>query len=134
MLLYLTVVKPMNADKPYTIDMEDRGSYMRVLVGGERLNATVAAMYWNEIAEACFESGKDKILIEKDFPESVAPTDMLQMAEHLSQVLPNRRIAFIDHHGHSSINELGKRLARNRDVMMQVFDSVSDAEKWLLAN
>ena len=124
----------MNAEKPYTIAMEDRGSYLRVRVGGDRLNATVAAMYWNEIAEACFENGKEKILIEKEFPESVGPTDMLQMAEHLSQVLPNRRIAYIDHFGHGSINELGKRLARNRDIMMQVFDNVGDAEKWLLAN
>jgi dsDNA-binding SOS-regulon protein len=124
----------MSAEKPYKIEMEDRGGYLWVLVGGETLNATIAAMYWNEIAEACFEKGIDKILIEKDFPESVSPDQMLQMAEHLSKILPTRRVAFVDRHNHASINELGKRLARNRDVMMQLFSDIGEAEKWLLAN
>ena len=126
--------KPMSAEKPYSIEMEDRDGYLWVLVGGEKLTAAIATKYWNEIAEVCFEKGIDKILIEKDFPKAVGPEEMLEMAEHLGQLLPTRRIAFVDRHGHASINELGKRLARNRDVMMQLFQDVGEAEKWLLAN
>ena len=59
---------------------------------------------------------------------------MLLMADHLGNLLPGRRIAFVDRHRHDPINELGKKLARNRDVMMQIFDSVAKAEKWLRAN
>jgi len=44
------------------------------------------------------------------------------------------RVAFIDRFRHGSINELGKKLARNRDVMFQVFENIHDAEKWLGAN
>ena len=124
----------MSVDKPYRIEMEDREGYLWVVVGGDKLDASVAAAYWNEIAEHCFETGQDKIMIEKDFPESVDPAEMLQMADHLGKVLPNRHIAFIDRFGHASINELGKRLARNRDVVMQIFDDPDDAEKWLRAN
>ncbi|MFN6964193.1 MAG: hypothetical protein ACK4S4_10570 [Pyrinomonadaceae bacterium] len=124
----------MIPDRPYWIEMEDRSDYLWVAVGGDRLDAQISAAYWNEIAERCFESGQDRILIEKDFPKPVDPPEMLQMAEHLGRLLPNRRIAFYDRHGHKSINELGKRLARNRDVLMQVFDSTDEAEKWLRAN
>ena len=56
------------------------------------------------------------------------------MAEHLATVLPSSCIAFVDRWNHESINELGKRLARNQDVKMQTFDDVREAEKWLRAN
>jgi len=124
----------MEPNKLYDIKMEDRGEYLYVLVGGEKLNAVIAASYWNEIAGKCFELEKMKVLIEKNFLESVGPADMIQMSSHVGKLLPTRRIAFLDRWGNDEINLLGKTLARNRDVMMQVFQNVNDAEKWLLAN
>ncbi|MGQ0543353.1 MAG: hypothetical protein ACT4O9_16145 [Blastocatellia bacterium] len=118
----------------YTLDMEMRGEYLWVLAGGEKLSAEIATAYWTEIAEKCSEENCRKILIEKDFPESVEPGEMLQMADKLGQLLRESRIAFIDRHDHEDINELGKKLARNRNVLMQLFNNVKDAEKWLLAN
>lgn len=118
----------------YNLEMEDRGGYLWVLVSGDSLTADISRRYWEEIAEKCDELGCDKILIEKNFRESVGPGDMLVMADNLGKLLPARRIAFYDRFDHSSINELGKKLARNRDVMMQTFKDVHDAEKWLLAN
>lgn len=130
----IQVKNDMGADQPYTIEIEDRGEYLWVLVGGEKLTAEISASYWNEIAKRCYDLGREKILIEKNFRESVGPAEMLEMAENLGRLLPTKRIAFHDRCGHASINELGKKLARNRDVMMQTFNNVSDAEKWLRAN
>jgi hypothetical protein len=113
----------MTSEKPYEIDLQDRGEYLYVLVGGEKLSPQISAAYWNEIAQKCFELGKHKILIEKEFKESVSAAEMVQMSAYLGQLLPTRRI-----------NELGKKLARNRDVMMQIFSNARDAEHWLLAN
>jgi len=124
----------MNAEKAYTIEMEERGEYLYVLVSGEKLTAGIAVTYWNEIAEKCFDLEQRKILIEKNFKESVTAEEMLRMADHLGSLLPNQRIAFVDRYGHDNVNELGKRLARNRDVMMQIFEKVDDAERWLHAN
>ena len=124
----------MNAEKAYTIEMEERGEYLYVLVSGEKLTAGIAVNYWNEIAEKCFDLEQRKILIEKNFKESVTAEEMLRMADHLGSLLPNQRIAFVDRYGHDNVNELGKRLARNRDVMMQIFEKVDDAERWLHAN
>jgi len=118
----------------YSLEMEDRDGYLYAVAGGAKLTPQISAAYWNEIAGRCFENNVDRILIEKDFPEGVGPEEMLLMADHLGNLLPGRRIAFIDRHQHTPINELGKKLARNRDVMLQIFESVAAAEKWLRAN
>jgi hypothetical protein len=125
---------PTSPDRGYTLQMENREGYLYALASGAKLTAQISASYWNEIAGRCFETKCDRVLIEKDFVVGVGPNDMLIMADHLGKLLPGRRIAFIDRHQHDDINELGKKLARNRDVMMQLFDAIADAEKWLLAN
>ncbi|MEO8648407.1 MAG: hypothetical protein ABI539_04495 [Acidobacteriota bacterium] len=124
----------MTNERSYKLSVEDRGEYLYALVGGEKLTANIAAAYWNEIAGHCFDLKKDKILIEKDFVEGVGPAEMLEMATLVGDLLPNRKIAFIDRFEHRDINELGKKLARNRLVMMQIFDGIDEAERWLLAN
>lgn len=124
----------MNVEKPYTIKMEDRGEYLYALVGGGRLTPEIAAEYWREIAGACFELGKKKILIEKDFAETVSPAEMIQMGIHLGELLATKKIAFIDRYGNDDINELGKKIARNRNVKMQTFRKTEEAESWLFAN
>ena len=124
----------MESEKGYTLDMEDRKGYLYAMASGPKLSAQISAAYWNEIAGRCFETECNRILIEKDFPEGVEASEMLLMADHLGSLLPGRRVAFLDRRRHDDINELGKKLARNRDVMMQIFTSVSDAERWLLAN
>lgn len=121
-------------DEGYTLEMEDRVSYLYALAGGEKLTPQLSASYWNEIAERCFELGRSKILIEKNFTEGVTPAEMLQMAEYLGKLIPTYRVAFVDRFRHDSVNELGKKLARNREVMMQTFENVKAAERWLLAN
>jgi hypothetical protein len=124
----------MNVEKPYTIILEDRGEYLYALVGGDKLTPEIAGEYWREIAGACFELEKKKIMIEKDFVETVSPAEMLQMGIYLGELLATKKIAFIDRHGNDDINELGKKIARNRDVKMQTFHNVDEAERWLLAN
>lgn len=123
-----------DAERAYTIEMDERGEYIYVLVTGDKLTANIAAGYWNEIAQKCFEIDCRKILIEKNFKEGVGPDEMLHMADHVGGLLPNRSIAFVDRYNHDSINELGKRLARNRSITMQIFDNVDDAERWLRVN
>ena len=124
----------MTEKRQYDIKMEDRDGYLYVVVGGDRLTAPISALYWNEIAEHCMANRCMRILIVKEFVESVGPQDMLQMAMNLGNLLPHRRIAFIDRYGHDDINELGKRLARNREVVMRIFEGTAAAEHWLLAN
>jgi hypothetical protein len=120
-------------EKLYSIEMEDRGEYLYALVGGKKLTPEIAGAYWREIAGKCFELEKTKILIEKDFTETVSPLEMVHMGNYLGELLATRKIAFLDRHGNEDINDLGKKIARNRDVKLQVFKDIESAEKWLLA-
>lgn len=120
--------------KSYSIKFEDRGEYLYVLVGGMKLTAAISAAYWREIAHHCFKLKKLKILIEKDFKQSVSPQEMLQMGNYLGYLLPTFKVAFVDRYSHQEVNELGKMVARNREVKMQLFDNPEDAEQWLLVN
>src|SRR4028118_1862835 len=122
----------METDKLYTIKLEDRGAYLYALVGGKKLTPEIAAAYWREIAGACFELEKSKIMIEKDFTETVSPLEMVHMGTFLGELLATRQIAFLDRYGNDELNELGKKIARNRDVKMQIFKNTQDAERWLL--
>lgn len=123
----------MNEASLYTITLEDRGEYLYALVGGEYLTPAIAKLYWDEIAERTFALGKSKIMIEKDFQKSVSAPEMLDMGVYLGKILPTKKIAFLDRHGNPDINELGKKIARNRGVQLQIFNNTKDAEKWLKA-
>jgi hypothetical protein len=124
----------MKEDTPYNIKLEDCGEYLYALVGGERLSAEIAKMYWDEIAEKCTELGKSKILIEKDFPKHVSPPEMLEMGVYLGSILAGKKIAFVDRYKNEDVNELGKVIARNEGVIMKVFMKKEDAEEWLIQN
>ena len=121
----------MKSEKPYTIQLEDRGEYLYALVGGESLTPGIAKLYWDEIAEKCFELEKSKIMIEKNFPETVSAPEMLDMGVYLGNIFANKKIAFLDRYKNESINELGKKIARNRGVILRNFENVSEAEEWL---
>lgn len=123
----------MSDYKPYFINLENRGGYLYVLVGGDSLTPEISRMYWDEIAAECEKIGCRKIMIEKDFRQTVSPPEMLQMGVYLGSILGSRKIAFLDRHGNEDINDLGKKMARNQGVIMQVFQNVRKAESWLLA-
>ena len=123
----------MNEAAPYKLSLEDRGEYLYALVGGEVLTPEISKLYWNEIADKCLKLGKSKILIEKDFVQGVSAPEMLNMGIYLGALLPGKNIAFLDRYKNDDVNELGKKIARNQGVKMQIFENINDAEKWLLA-
>lgn len=121
----------MNSKAPYNIEFEERGEYLYALVGGEELSPEIAKMYWDEIAAKCAALGTSKLLIEKDFPKHVSAPEMLEMGVYLGSILAGTKIAFYDRYENEEVNKLGKIIARNEGVLMKVFDTVEDAEKWL---
>jgi hypothetical protein len=122
----------MKEDAPYFLKSEDRGEYLYVLVGGAVLTPEIANQYWDEIAEKCQALGKSKILIEKDFAETVTAPEILEMGVYLGKILAGKKIAFFDRHSNQSVNELGKVIARNQGVQMRLFENIEEAENWII--
>ena len=123
----------MNESVSYKLKLENRDEYLYALVSGEVLTPEISKKYWDEIAVECQKLKKNKIMIEKDFAETVSAPEMLSMGVYLGELLPQKNIAFIDRYKNEEVNELGKKIARNQGVKMQIFDNITDAEKWLFA-
>lgn len=124
----------MSEDKGYTLDIEHRGEYLYALVSGEKVTPEIGRSYWTDILRHCGELGVSKILIEKNFVETVSMQEVVQGGSQMGEFLKGYKIAVIDRFHHDDVSELGKRLARNQNVPVQIFDDAARAEKWLLAN
>jgi hypothetical protein len=121
-------------NKTYSLETENRGTYLYAIVGGLKVTPEVALGYWREIVKECDELGLRKILLVHNFVEMISMPDMLEVIRPIGELLQGRAFAFIDRYGHYEIPEAGKAILRGLDVKMQIFADVEEAEKWLLAN
>lgn len=121
-----------NAD--YSIETENRGSYLYVIVGGLKVTPRIALDYWNDIIDECERSGCSKILLEHNFVEMIEMSEMLKIIGPVADMLNGRMLAFYDRYGHYDTPEAGKKILRSHDVKMQIFHDLNEAERWLLAN
>ena len=124
----------MEAEKSYSIELENRGEYLHAIVGGLRVTPEIALGYWHEIIDECEELGVSKILLEHNFVEMITMHEMLEVIGPVADLLKGRSFAFLDRYGHYEIPEAGKKILRGHDVKMQLFRDLDEAEKWLLAN
>ena len=124
----------MEAEKPYSIEIENRGSYLYAIVGGLKVTPEIALGYWTEIISECDNIGVSKILLEHNFVQMISMQEMLEVIGPVADLLKGRSFAFLDRYGNYDIPEAGKKILRNRDVKMQIFSDLDEAEKWLLAN
>ncbi|MFL6469182.1 MAG: hypothetical protein ACJ72Z_14590 [Pyrinomonadaceae bacterium] len=120
--------------KPYEIETENRGDYLYAIVGGLKFMPDMAKDYWQEIIDECDEVGLDKILIEKNFPETFTTKSLAATGPEIIKMLGGKVVAFVDRYGHEDVNELGKVLSHGTEATFRIFDDAETAEKWLRAN
>jgi hypothetical protein len=121
-------------DKPYSLDLENRGEYLHAIVGGLKVTPEIGLAYWRDIIAECDKLGISKILLEHNFAEMISMSGMLEVIGPLAGMLKGKMFAFIDRYEHYDIPEAAKGILRNLNVKMQLFKEVDEAEKWLLAN
>lgn len=124
----------MGENTDYSIETENRGSYLYVIVGGLKVTPQIALDYWNEIIGECERLGCSKILLEHNFVEMIEMSEMLKIIGPVADMLNGRALAFYDRYGHYDTPEAGKKILRSHDVKMQIFHDLNEAERWLLAN
>jgi len=127
-------VEVYDDNKPYSLETEDRGSYLYAIVGGIRVTPEIALGYWHDIIDECDKLGLPKILLEHNFVEMISMQEMLEVIGPVADLLKGRMFAFVDRYDHYEIPEAGKIILRSLNVKMQLFTDVGEAEKWLLAN
>ena len=120
--------------KPYSLEMRQEGPFLHVVVGGTKVTPEIALDYWREIIDECESTGCTKILLEHNFVEMISMPEMLKIIGPVGDLLQGRMLAFFDRYGHYATPEAGKMILRSHDVMMQIFQDLHEAEKWLIAN
>ena len=124
----------MGENTAYSIETENRGSYLYAIVGGLKVTPQIALDYWNEIIAECESLGCSKILLEHNFIEMIEMAEMLSIIGPVADMLNGRMLAFYDRYSHYDTREAGKKILRSHDVKMQIFQDLNEAERWLLAN
>ena len=129
-----TIYSGVDDEKAYSLETEDHGTYLHVIVGGLKVTPKIALGYWREIIDECERVNCSKILLEHNFVEMISMSEMLKVIGPVAELLEGRTLAFYDHYGHYETPEAGKAILRGHDVKMQIFHDLKEAEKWLMVN
>lgn len=121
--------------KPYNIEFEERADYLYAYVSADKDSLGISRQYWREIAEECRRTNYNKVLIVEDIKEIVSTTEMFQIASEIPNMgFSGTKIAFVDCYiEQRDLNEFGEIVATNRGIHEKIFNTVEEAEKWLLA-
>lgn len=124
----------MDDEKSYSIEIDDHGEYLHVVVGGLKTTPEIVMGYWHDIIKECEAKECSKILLEHNFVEMISMSEMAEIIGPVGDLLQGRFLAFYDRFGQYDVPEAGKMILRSHDVKMQIFHDLETAEKWLLAN
>ena len=124
----------MAGENTYSVDIENRGEFLHATVSGTKLTPEIALAYWHEIVGECESQKCSKILLEHNFVEMIGMQEMITIIGPVGEMLKGRMFAFYDRFGHYDIPEAGKVILRGKDVKMQIFRDLGEAERWLRAN
>ena len=121
--------------KLYKLKFEERKDYLYAHVSGDRDSLDISKQYWSEIADECQRIKYSKVLIVEDIRETVSMTEMYEICTEIPYMgFIGIKIAFVDKHiEQRALNEFGGLVATNRGVNGKLFDTVEEAEKWLLS-
>lgn len=120
----------------YTIEFQQRPTYLYALVSGKNDSLEVTRKYWMEILEECRQSGVEKLLVEEDLERSLSMQEIYEFAAEYSLMgFREILVAFVDRYpSHQQLNRFGELVATNRGSRIRVFDTVTEAKQWLLVN
>jgi len=118
---------------PYRLVWESRERFLHASICGEQdsFELTMGAVL--EIAKACRERRAEKLLVEHDVPCVLTSTEVYTIAKELPELFRGVQVAFVVHHATVPVNpEFLQLVARNRGANGRLFETVTEAERWLL--
>lgn len=119
----------------YKLSFEPCEKYLYARVEGEYDNYKISKAFWTEIITEAKAKGFEKILIEEDLIETVSMEEIFQLVSEFSEMGVNDHIvAFVDNRAdHHTINAFAELVAVNAGLHGKLFNNLSDAKEWLLA-
>jgi len=117
----------------FRLAWESREGYLRASIFGERDSFDVTMGAVLEIAKVSREKKAGKLLVEHDVPGPLTSTEVYTIAKELPDLFRGVQVAFVIHHATVRVHpEFLELVARNRGANGRLFQTVSEAERWLL--
>jgi len=128
----MNIDQPLNA-LPYTVTFENRQDYLYASVVTTKNKPEVLIAYWRAIADAVNERSARRLLVEKGSAPEASTADAFTVAAALREMgFDGIPIALVKHAAVTAESQrFVENVARNRGVMMSIFENVADAESWL---
>ena len=124
----------MEATISYKLTIIQKPKYLHVIVTGLNTRENVAR-YLEELQRECTNRDGRRVLIEERLEGRRLDTmDVFETASEGSQRALGcfEAIAYVDVNAEGDLMKFAETVAVNRFLPVEVFSSVSDAEKWLL--
>jgi hypothetical protein len=123
-----------HATADFQIRFDDRPGHLYAFVSGPKDTIDVSRRYWSEIASECEKRHISRVLVEEDFPNAISDADTFDLIAGSDTAMRRLRIAFVDRRSDQfESNLFGETVARNRGMIVKVFDDATAAQIWLQA-
>ena len=117
----------------YNLGFEKREGYLYAFVQADFIDLETAKKYLREVADRVISDGYQKLLLERDIPTMPGTGSIFFATQAFAEFIGDRKVALV------SVYQLLKEdmefavtVAKNRGGDFAVFDSVAQAEAWLL--
>ena len=124
----------MEMPMSYKLTIIQKPTYLHVMVTGLNTRENVAR-YFKELQRECTNRGCRRVLIEERLEgRRLNTVDVFQVAADGSNRALGcfEAIAYVDMNAEGDLMKFAETVAVNRFLPVEVFSSISDAEKWLL--
>lgn len=121
------------SDKPYRLEITEHPQYLYAHLSGETISAAIIREYIMEIVAKCDEMGKERILLYRDIPAILSGGEVYFTVNESLEALTGKKVALVNPHlSIESEIDFGVTVGRNRGGNYRSFNTVEDAEAWLV--
>jgi hypothetical protein len=117
----------------YNLGFEKRDGYLYANVQADFMDLETAKKYLREVADRLISDGYNKLLLERNIPTMLGPGSLYFATQAFTQYIGHGKVALVS--VYKSIKDdmdFAVTIAQNHGGAFRVFDSVEQAEAWLI--
>lgn len=119
--------------KPYLLTFSEHPEYLYANLTGDTISAEIIRDYIGEIVARCNATGKHRILLYRDIPAVLSEAEVFRTVNESLGALIGKKLALVNPHAAIQKEvEFGMTVGQNRGGNYRSFNSVAEAEAWLL--
>ena len=117
----------------YNLGFEKRDGYLYARVQADFMDFESGSRYLREVADRVISDGYQKLLLERDCPTMLGTGSLYFATQAFAEFMGNRKVALVSPYQLLKEDmDFAVLVANNKGGQFEVFDTVEQAEAWLL--